>query len=177
MNLQYFYALSLGMVECLFKHGSWCGETHIQKNMYILDNIFDQAHDLNFTLYKHGPYSFVLHDIINDLYGFNFIGSEQCPPYGPHISITEAGRKFVKKHILPYDKMEIITSIFAKETVQGLEKKATALMLEKQMPQADPNSRADRLNKIKPHISIDDALTVTREMDELKKKLLANSIC
>ena len=174
MDIYYLYALTLRLAASLYENGSWCGETHIQKNMYILDNIYGEAEDLKFTLYKHGPYSFILHDLINDLYGLNFIIPESTPPYGPRIKVSESGFLFLNKYRLPVEKINSITSLFANKSVQKLEKESTALMIEKQYPKANITERAHELHRVKPHISLDDALTVTHSMEGIREKLLSS---
>lgn len=172
MNNRYCYALTLCLIECLHEKGSWCGETHIQKNMYVFESLFDVQSDLNFTLYKHGPYSFILHDIINDLYGLKFIEAKQIPPYGPRIYLTESGRIFMKKYqISEQSKLKAVTSRLGFETVQGLEKLATALMIARQAPEKDVSQRAAVLHEIKPHISLEDAKKATRSMDTMQQEL------
>jgi len=52
----------LSLIENLKKKGSWCGETHIQKATYFLQELFDFPLGFEFILYKHGPFSFDLSD-------------------------------------------------------------------------------------------------------------------
>lgn len=166
MNTRYFYALTLNLIECLHKNKSWCGETHIQKNMYIFESVFNIQEKLNFTLYKHGPYSFILHDIINELYGLKFIEAQQKPPYGPRICLTEQGRSFMERQkVSVEDELNEITSHFGGETVQALEKHATALFILQKNPHENISHRASELHRIKPHISLEDATEATQYMD------------
>ena len=52
----------LQLIESLRKNGSWCGETHIQKAIYSLQQLKGVPLNFNFVLYKHGPFSFDLRD-------------------------------------------------------------------------------------------------------------------
>jgi hypothetical protein len=55
-------AVILSLIENLKKKGSWCGETHILKATYFLQELFDLPLGFEFILYKHGPFSFDLSD-------------------------------------------------------------------------------------------------------------------
>ena len=55
-------AIILKLLDSFKKHGSWCGETHIQKSAYCLKEIAGVPLDYEFILYKNGPFSFDLRD-------------------------------------------------------------------------------------------------------------------
>ena len=73
-------AILLSLAENLRDKGSWCGETHLQKAAYILKEMFGVPLDVDFVLYKHGPYSF---DLTDDLARFKADGilQEEVMPY------------------------------------------------------------------------------------------------
>ena len=50
------------LTEKLHESGSWCGETHLQKAAYFLQELFNVLLVYEFILYKHGPFSFALRD-------------------------------------------------------------------------------------------------------------------
>jgi len=52
----------LDLIDRLNRGGSWCGETHIQKSVYFLQELLGVPLDFNTIFYKHGPYSFDLAD-------------------------------------------------------------------------------------------------------------------
>lgn len=174
MSSRQSYALTLRLIDSLRGKDSWCGETHVQKTMYVFSTLFHVQSDLNFTLYKHGPYSFKLHDLINDLYGLKFIEAEQRPPYGPRIRLTEAGHSFMAQIPEP-EGLDHVTERLGKKTVQDLEKLATALMISLNYPQPGVAERASYLHSIKPHISLEEAEQATRGMDAMCLELTAVS--
>jgi hypothetical protein len=47
----------LSLLETMGARGSWCGETHVQKCTYFLQEALDVPLGLSFVLYKHGPFS------------------------------------------------------------------------------------------------------------------------
>lgn len=69
MNRMKRSALLTKLVQRLRDEGSWGGETHVQKVTYFLQELMEVPLDFDFILYKHGPYSFDLHDEIAALRG------------------------------------------------------------------------------------------------------------
>ena len=52
----------LTLARKIRNRGSWCGETHLQKAVYLLQDLAGVETGLEFVLYKHGPFSFGLRD-------------------------------------------------------------------------------------------------------------------
>src|ERR1035437_1902213 len=79
-------AIILQLTEDLRNHGSWCGETHIQKATYLLQELTGVPLAYSFILYKHGPFSFDLRDQITEMRADEILVLESQPaPYGPSI--------------------------------------------------------------------------------------------
>lgn len=55
MNRTQRQAILLALIQRLREKGSWCGETHIQKSAYFLQELLGVPLDLNVIFYKHGP--------------------------------------------------------------------------------------------------------------------------
>ena len=171
MNTEQRYALVLLLMQSLRQKGSWCGETHIQKNMYMLEELKNVSTEMNFILYKHGPYSFELHDIIGDMQILGFVVQQSMYPYGPQMHVTEKGKKFLGANA-PMEfqsQIDFVSETFKDERVQGLERLATALFLLRKFPEASSRDRAGKLHEIKPHIPLEDALDATSRMEELAR--------
>ena len=171
MKTEEQYALVLSLTDALYTKGSWCGETHIQKTAYFLETLEPVPSNLSFTLYKHGPYSFELHDILGDMLNLGFIAQEHQPPYGPRLRLTDIGRGFLarqQKNIATHEtSIKNMANTFCRHSVQGLEKVATALLLRKQDDTLEPDAIAQKLHNIKPHISLPEAHAAVREMLQL----------
>lgn len=169
MNNEQRYALVLSLMHLLRNKGSWCGETHVQKNMYMLESLKNVPAAMNFVLYKHGPYSFELHDILGDMQSLGFISQQSMYPYGPQLHVTEKGKNFMlaNEPNQYHDHIEFIAGTFKDEKVQGLERLATALLLLRKYPDASSQDRAVKLHEIKPHIAFPDALEATKRMETL----------
>ena len=82
----------LTLLERLKAHGSWCGETHLQKAIFIIQDIAKSNLGYKFVMYKHGPYSFDLKNELaamkaSDVIEFTF----PQEGYGPSIKATKFG--------------------------------------------------------------------------------------
>ena len=78
---------------------------------------------------------------------------------GPLTSTEEKGIRFVVKHL-------------ADKGVVDLERIATALYVSLESPLlTDVNQRAQRLNELKPHVSIQDAAEAVRLVDGMRSEV------
>ena len=90
------HAVLLDLIGGLNDAGSWTGETHVQKCAYFLEAGLEVPLDLDFILYKHGPYSFDLADLIGELRGKLLVALERTPaPYGPKLIVSQSGTALV----------------------------------------------------------------------------------
>ncbi len=161
----------LSMVKELRDKGSWTGETHIQKAMFFLDKKCKISTDFEFILYKHGPYSFDLHDSLGSLFSVCLVEHEILPPYGPRIRLTKAGEDFLAEHAeqLGVAKAALcsVAGWFGAKGVAELEKLATALWVCTKTPTQDAEVHAMRVHEIKPHISVEEALEALSTVNAL----------
>src|SRR5947209_16392412 len=99
MNGMQRRAVLLRLIQRLHAHGSWCGETHVQKTTYFLQELLDVPLDLNVILYKHGPYSFDLSAELTALRADQMLDVvPRDPRYGPTLRETDVGRKLVVQY-------------------------------------------------------------------------------
>lgn len=166
------YAVCLRMVDALFEHDSWCGETHLQKASYVMQTLGVGSPLWDFVLYKHGPYSFDLHATIDDLRQMEFLVFKVQPPYGPQIRLSKTGQTLLRKYsskIEHYNSaIDKTASLLAGKGVRQLEKIGTALLLMKKHPGETDDSIAMKLNEAKPHVSLQEALQAVEEVRELE---------
>src|SRR5208283_4661878 len=86
-------AIVASLVTKLRAAESWCGETHIQKAVYLMQDLMDVPTEYRFILYKHGPFSFELSDELTSFRGDELLELQpQSPPYGPRYAVTALGR-------------------------------------------------------------------------------------
>src|SRR5579872_677006 len=132
-------ALVVKLAKRLRDRGSWCGETHLQKALYILQDISKLNFGYKFVIYKHGPYSF---DLNNDLTAmrsaqimeFQFLRDG----YGPSIVPTKFGDRVLKanqENVQEYERyINFVADWFAGSDVRHLEKIATAYFVTQKNP-------------------------------------------
>ena len=95
MNRLQRAAVLTALADELRKRGSWCGETHLQKATYFLQSLLGVPLGYEFILYKHGPYSFDLHDELTALCTDQLLELRPQPyPYGPSLLPTAASADF-----------------------------------------------------------------------------------
>jgi hypothetical protein len=174
MDRQRNAAVLTCLVSGVRSEGSWCGETHIQKATYLLEQLFDVELDFEFVLYKHGPFSFDLRDELTALRADEYLRLEAMPlPYGPRIDVGARaafiqGRfpKTVAKHKRYID---FVASIVGGRGVEELEGLATALYVTDQFGRknARVKPRATILHEIKPHIDVKKAKAFVEEIDDV----------
>ncbi len=163
----------LSLIDNLKKKGSWCGETHIQKATYFLQELFDIPLGFEFILYKHGPFSFDLSDELTAMRADMLIRLQpQSRPYGPSL-VTRNGGKSIKNHfsstLTKYDNnIQFVANKFRDRGVAELERLATALYVTLEInPKGSSESRTQCVTELKPHISMEEALVAVKEIDEI----------
>ena len=159
----------------LRQSGSWCGETHMQKAVYLLQDLLDVPMDFQFILYRHGPFSFDLRDELTSLRADELLVLEsQAPPYGPRLAATALADKREKacsKTLDAYKKhIAFVAKALGPRTVVELEQLATALYVTKHRAKEHDGtvaSRAECLHRLKPHIPTVTAAKAIEEVDRL----------
>lgn len=172
MNRQRNAAILTRLASEMRTRGSWCGETHIQKAVYLMQESFDVSLDFDFILYKHGPFSFDLRDELTALRGdeyFRLVAMQM--PYGPQLEPTERAEyiqdKFRKTLGNHEECIEFIADKVGDRGVDELEGLATALYITRNPGVIHEDERAEELHRIKPHIPEDLAKAYVDEIDQI----------
>jgi len=157
------------LIEALRKRGSWCGETHVQKAAYFLQEMARAQTGFEFILYKHGPFSFDLRDELAAMRADALVSLRVLDPaYGPSIVPEPAAEslcdRFTATVRMHTPKIAFVAERFGGKQVSHLERLATAFYISKEM-KGSANARAERVNELKPHISFDMALDAVRTVD------------
>lgn len=168
-------AVLLSLIDNLRAKGSWCGETHIQKATYFVQELFGTPLGFEFILYKHGPFSFDLSDELTAMRADMLLKLQPQPhPYGPSLVPWE-GSNLIKEHfpstLKKYNsQVKFVADQFGDKGVAELERLATALFVTKKF-ESNKNieSRADLITKLKPHVKLNEALDAVRTIDEIIK--------
>ena len=155
------YAIVISLIEHLRGKGSWCGETHIQKTTYFLQELLRVPLEFEFILYKHGPYSFDLSNELTAMRADMLVELKSQYPYGPSIvpgPTSEQLKRLFPKTLRRYqDKIEFIADKFSDCGVAELERLATAFFIANKSQTIDTRHIATQIHKIKPHISKEQA--------------------
>ncbi len=169
-------ALLVDLIKQLHERGSWCGETHVQKAMFILQDIAKANLGYKFVIYKHGPYSF---NLSNELTGMRAVGILELnfprDGYGPSVGVTEFGERVYnvnKENIEKYDAVaKFLAEWFSTNDVRYLERIATAYFVTAKNPRDPAIERARKLNSLKPHVDMQAAEQAVRIVDEKRKEV------
>lgn len=163
------------LIERLREHGSWCGETHVQKAGYILQEVLKVPTRFEYILYKHGPFSFDMRDELTAMRADGLLAIEPVPPYGPRLKLTPL-TKFLQKRFpktlgMYEQRIAFVAEQLGGKGVQELEQLATAIYITlKGGEGARPKERAEKLNQLKPHIAMEEALQAVNEADRILRE-------
>lgn len=162
-------AILVELVDQFRKFGSWCGETHIQKATYFLQELLGVRTNFTFTLYWYGPFSFDLRDELTQLRAQGLLALRPQEPYGPRFFPTELSSNFraefpktLHKHS---DRILYLAERLGGKGVAELEKLATALYVTVDKPASPPEYRAGCLRTIKPRLTPQGAAEAVSEID------------
>lgn len=172
-------SLVLRAMNRMWAHGSWCGETHIQKNMFFLQELMGIPFQWSFVLYKYGPFSFDLAYLIGEIHGYSLV--KLVPQWGfrPKIKVTELGKDFYQDQDevhCTFDKgIEFVTRELGIKNVDELERLSTGLYvsLDKRYQNKGVPARAKRLTELKPHIQLSDASSAIEQADDFVSRARA----
>lgn len=168
-------AILAELVQQLREHGSWAGETHVQKTTYFLQEMLDVPLDFDFELYKFGPFSFDLRELLGQMRSLRQLKLEpQRAPYGPKLALDDGApqlrTRFPKTVRTHQHEVKFVAEEIGRFGVGTLERLATALMVKLELPEATPDQRAAKLNEYKPHVTIGEALEALIQVDAIEAK-------
>ena len=153
--------------------GSWSGETHIQKAMYLLQCLAGVSLDYEFILYKHGPFSFELRDTINAMRADGVLQLTPRPyPYGPSLLVSDEQKARVEalypNALKRYgDKLDFVANWVGEFDVSRLEQVGTALYVTLENPEERRTmERVQRIRELKPHVAVGEAKWAIEQIDD-----------
>jgi uncharacterized protein YwgA len=170
-------AVLLALIQRLRENGSWCGETHIQKSVYFLQELLAAPLDLNFVFYKHGPFSFDLSDEVTALRGDLLLSVLSREPYGPSLWPTEQGEKVLGRFpntLKTHDRaIRFVAEHLGSKNVAELERLATALYVLLDMPNTTKEKQARVVHQLKPHVAYEEAIAALEAVEGMRSELQA----
>ena len=157
MNANQMAVVVTLLVTRLFERGSWCGETHIQKAAYFLQELFDVPLGFTFVLYRFGPFSFDLRYELTSLRTYGFLKLEPHREYPPKFICRRICKRFWKRYPKTMGKYEpqvsFVAQLIGSKGVFELERIATAWYVSSRSPStASTKDLVDELCRLKPHI-------------------------
>ena len=166
-------SIIINLMNRLKEKGSWCGETHIQKSLYFLQELTKVPLEFEFILYKHGPFSFDLRDELTAMRADGLIENVVQPyPYGPSLNSTKSGNNIHEFFPITTEKYSDELSFIAKylgdKTVAELERMGTALYISSQSDNENMNEKAEEIIRLKPHVNLVDARIAVQKVEEMK---------
>ncbi|MBI4567217.1 MAG: hypothetical protein HY719_02345 [Planctomycetes bacterium] len=168
-------AVVSSLVKELRARDSWCGGTHVQKAMYLAQDLLRVPTDYSFILYKHGPFSFDLKDDLGWLRADRILELRvQEPSYGPRYQTADLAQRLWDQSRTTLDRhrdaLAQCAEVVGARTVVQLERLGTALFVTKrkrEMHDGSVDQRAATINRLKPHVSLDKAREAVAEADQL----------
>jgi uncharacterized protein YwgA len=163
----------LTLLNRLRAHGSWCGETHLQKSTYFLQELLGVPLDFNFIFYKHGPYSFDLADEVTAMRADQLLTLQLRDPYGPSLLPSAGAESVISRFPVTRQRyeeaIEFVASRLGRKNVADLEQLATALYVtvEEKNEATSLDKRVRRVHALKDHVSIDEAQAALLAIDRM----------
>src|SRR5439155_4790327 len=165
-------AIIAELTEKLSGKGSWCGETHLQKAMYFLQELCRVPTEFDFILYKHGPFSFDFRDALTEMRADGLLRLISQYPYGPSLATTDTAKELRTRFpstIKNYSKhIDFVAATLGNKRVNDLEQLATALWVYKEMPGYKQRELAQRIHELKPHVSLEDAQSALEAVQQIR---------
>ena len=94
-------------------------------------------------------------------------------PYGPSLNPTEPGNNVHEHFPKTIDKysreLAFIAEYLGDKSVVELERMGTALYISTQNDDKKPEEKAAEINRLKPHVQLEDAVAAVREVENMKK--------
>jgi uncharacterized protein YwgA len=161
----------LALLKELKLRGCWCGETHLQKSVYFLQELLHVPLGFEFILYKHGPYSFDLSDEFTALRADLLVEVKLNPPYGPSLLPTSRSQALMQRFHRTFKSYEepirFVANWLADKNVADLEKLGTALYVTNSECGNGVDSRAERIQELKPHVRLEEARNSLQTVDQM----------
>lgn len=169
-------AVILSLVEQMDKEGSWCGETHIQKACFLLEELLGVPLGFEFILYKHGPYSFDLNDELTAMRADITLKLQTTfSSYGPSFRPARNSKQIKEKYHKTIETYETKIKFVAKKVgsngVSYLERLATALYVTRyENTDGTSENRSRKIHELKPHVTLEEAREAVKTIDQIVKE-------
>ena len=164
-------ALICHLVRTMRDEGSWAGETQIQKSVMFLQELLDVPIGYDFVLYLHGPFSFELRSDLALMRILFYLDVEPRAHYGPSFTLGQRGEQVKPVPSKYQSAIDFVAQQISGNNVRSLERIATAFFLQNNDPSLrNPRKIATEMHRLKPHISIEQALRAIEQVNKIQRK-------
>ena len=164
------------LVDSMRKHDSWAGETHVQKCVMFLQKLMDVPTGYQFVLYLHGPFSFDLRNELALMRARLQLDVEPNPSYGPSFTLGVRGKLAMESPTGYEAAIDVIAQEVSVKDTRALERLSTAFFLLEEHPSRSAGQTAKEMNRIKPHISVEQALRAIGDANDLRQRVTATEV-
>ena len=156
------------LVNAMGEAGSWVGETQIQKSAMFLQELLNVPLGYQFVLYKHGPFSFDLRSELAEMRAGLRLGVEPHLGYGPSFTLEKWGRVAMERPTEYVDEIKFVAERISTEASRPVERISTAFFMTNKYPEMSAFEIANNINRLKPHISVNQALLAIKDAELLR---------
>jgi uncharacterized protein YwgA len=168
-NDHYRQAAILGaFVERVRAAGRPCGETLLQKAVFVMKELFDLHLTDEFRIHYYGPFSFELRDRLSSMEADDIVRvrpREMGVTYEIGERFSQLRTRFASDIQSASRAIEFTADRLGSLGVKKLEPLTTALYVTRELPAASAQERASRLREIKQHIDEPEALRAIETID------------
>lgn len=164
--------LLASLVQMLDEAGSWTGRTHIQKLVYLAQELLGLESGYEFVLYQRGPYSFDLDADIRSLRSIGAVDLNPLPPYGASYFRTSLGESVSKLSPVGEklnDKLTQLAKTLGPKQASELELLATTRYVLAEGHKLDKDI-ITRVRSLKPQFREDEAQKALEDVRQLQAR-------
>ena len=175
MNEKDRRALVCLLVKEMGQTDSWAGESHIQKCVYFLQEVWNVPAGYKYILYKHAPRSFELQRELAVMRARLQLDLKSRYPYGPSFILGIRGELNLGLVAQYGGAVQFVATKLSVERMDVLERMSTALYVKRKNPQLTDIQAAHRVNELQPHVKppqASDAIDALHRLKEAASEVL-----
>jgi len=159
------------LTESLSERLGWCGETQLQKAVFLLQTVSKVELAYEFTLDRDGPFSFDLREDLALFRSRDVLRLEPQPvPYGPKYVVSVAGKALDSNQSAARE-IDFVATKVSRFGAVALERLVTALFVTRSMGHdAATETRVKRFMELKPQVQAETARIAVEAADEIVRE-------
>lgn len=166
------------VADNLYFEGKGCGETHLQKTIFFLQELYKIPFNLKYIRYMYGPFSFELREDLYEMVADFLLKRESRETIYGHryiyLSTDESKRLRQRFHetVEGYSpKIKTVSDYFSSLSVKELEARSMALWVSlENINEKDVPPRAEKIHNLKPHLALEDIRSAVEATDRMIKE-------